>query len=803
LAGGLAESGAESVADGLGLSGTRVLDLAGPLGAYCTRLLADAGADVIKVEPPDGDELRRRPPFLGGQPGPERSLSFAYYHANKRGVVVDFASDRALGTLEELGQHCDVVVLSPTPRHPVAGFDPDRGLLSWVAPEAITCVVTPFGLTGPYRDWRATHLTSAALSGVMYAQGPVPGPPVVIPGLQLYDHVGTNAAIAILAALRARPSAGGQLIDISAHEVLSASYMDLYDYTIAQMINRRRELTGIAGGRLPCRDGMVEFGAATPKQWWGLVELLGRPEALLDPALTHPWVQAQRADALLQVITPIVAAMSQEDFIRRGQDLGVPCTPVNTIGDFAKDPQPRGRGFFVPLHSTVTGTTEAPGAPFLSTRPVLAPYRRPAPLLAQDDAADVARQWRAARSAPPAGAPLAGIRVISFGTAIAGAWSGTVLADLGADVVKLEGPDRPDNLRRFPPRGLPQVHEPSGADTSPMFANFNRSTRSLALDMKDPASVELLLRLVQVCDVIVENYGPGVMDRWGAGYDQLAAANPRIILLSLSGFGHAAGPRSHSLAYGSTVATFSGLTQTWGYVNGTHFDYVSEALGVFGVLAALAARDRTGLGTHLDLAEVEAAACVMGELMLDFLANGHDQEPAGNRVPGAVLSQVVACAGDDRWLAVELEDADDWKRLANVLDRPDLRDASQPPGESAREQMTASLASWARPLTTQQATRQLQQLGLAAGGVQNAEDVAVDAQHRERHFFYEMHHPDLGTGEYPGPVHHMAKTPPRVSRRTPRLGEHNIEVLTDWLGMSAAEAARYAWPNEDGVPVAR
>jgi crotonobetainyl-CoA:carnitine CoA-transferase CaiB-like acyl-CoA transferase len=791
LTGGLAES----AGDGLGLSGIRVLDLAGTLGAYCTRLLADAGADVVKVEPPDGDELRRRPPFLRGEPDRERSLSFAYYHANKRGVVVDVAQPEGLRVLEELGASCDVAVLSPTPRRPVAGFDPDRGQLSWAAPETVVCVITPFGLTGPYRNWRATQFTSAALSGVMYAQGPEPGPPVVIPGLQLYAHVGTNAAIAILAALRARPSAGGQLIDISAHEVLSASYFDLYEYTSAQAINRRREVTGIAGGRLPCRDGMVEFGAATAKQWWGLVELLGRPEALLDPALTHPWVQAQRADALMQVITPIVAAMSQEQFIERGQELGVPCTPVNTIGDFTRDSQPRSRGFFVPLRSQVIGTVEAPGAPFRSTHPVLALYRRPAPLLAGDDAADIALQWRTARPAPPASAALAGIRVISFGTAIAGAWSGTVLADLGADVVKLEGPERPDNLRRFPPRGWPPVHEPSGADTSVMFAYFNRSTRSLALDMKDPALVELFLRLVGVCDVIVENFGPGVMDRWGVGYDQLVAANPRIILLSLSGFGHAAGPRSHSLAYGSTVATFSGLTQAWRYVNGTHFDYVSEALGVFGVLAALAARDRTGLGTHLDLAEVEAAACVMGELMLDFLANGRDSQPVGNRVPGSVLSEVVACLGDDQWLAVELEDAGDWDRLAELLDRADLRDATMPPGESARAEMTASLARWARPLTVQQAARQLQRLGLAAGPVQNVEDVTLDPQHRERRFFYEMHHPDLGTGEYPAPVHHLAKTPPRVSRRTPRLGEHNVEVLTEWLGMSEAEAARFAWPN--------
>jgi len=310
--------------------------------------------------------------------------------------------------------------------------------------------------------------------------------------------------------------------------------------------------------------------------------------------------------------------------------------------------------------------------------------------------------------------------------------------------------------------------------------------------------VDLFLRLAAVADVIVENYAPGVMQRWGLGYEQIAAVNPRIVMLSLTGFGHS-GPRSHYLAYGATVCSFAGLTDAWQYPSGVHFDYLSEAHGVFGVLAALAARERTGRGTHVDLAEVETAAAVMGPMMLDYVVNGRRSVVPGNRVPGAMLSEVVRCRADDDWLAVEAEDADDWRVLARFLKRDDLAEAAlspdgQAPDEAARAALCAALAAWAAELTAQQAMRMLQRAGLAAGVVQDAEDVVRDPQHRERHFLLEMDHPDLGVAEYMAPPHRLAKTPPAVLRPTPRLGAHTVEVLGEWLGMTPDEAAPYVWP---------
>jgi crotonobetainyl-CoA:carnitine CoA-transferase CaiB-like acyl-CoA transferase len=268
-------------------------------------------------------------------------------------------------------------------------------------------------------------------------------------------------------------------------------------------------------------------------------------------------------------------------------------------------------------------------------------------------------------------------------------------------------------------------------------------------------------------------------------------------MLSLTGFGYTEGPRSHYLAYGSTVCSFVGLTQAWGFSHGTHFDYVSEAHGLFGILAALAARDRSGLGTHIDLAEVEAAAAVMGPLMLDYAVNGHDPAPGGNggnMVPWVLFSDVVPCRGDDRWLAVEAEDATDLRRLAELVGCPDPGQPGSPLDEQARLRLSAALRTWARPLTPQQAMRAMQRAGLAAGAVQDNEDVVCDPQHRERRFLHEMNHPDLGVAEYASSPYRLAKMPATIRRPTPRLGAHTIEILDEWLGMEPAEACAYGWP---------
>ncbi len=273
----------------------------------------------------------------------------------------------------------------------------------------------------------------------------------------------------------------------------------------------------------------------------------------------------------------------------------------------------------------------------------------------------------ARRGRSPPGRPLSEIKVVSFGMVIAGAVCATTLAELGADVIKIESPTVPDTTRRLRLADAP-VYEPSGMETSPMFANFNRSIRSLPLDMKQPESVDLVLRLAAAADVVIENYGPDVLERWGIGYEKLAAANPRIVMLSQTGFGHGGGPRSHYLAYGATIFSFMGLTQIWGRSHGTHLDYPAAAHGVFAILAALAARDRTGQGTHIDQAQIEVAGAIMGPMVLDYTVNGH--EPGEDPAPGLVVRGLRR----RRVAGRRARGRRDWQELARLAGAPEGSD---------------------------------------------------------------------------------------------------------------------------------
>lgn len=375
---------------------------------------------------------------------------------------------------------------------------------------------------------------------------------------------------------------------------------------------------------------------------------------------------------------------------------------------------------------------------------------------------------------------LAALRVLSFGTAIAGNVTAMTLAELGADVVKLESPGRPDPLRVRIYPDMPRVVEPSGAETNIMYAGYSRSVRDAALDMKSEAGVRLFLQLLARADVLIDNYATGVMQRWGLGQERLHEVNDRLVHVSVSGYGRT-GPRSHYLAYGSNINAFLGLSHVWA-PHGTQFDYTAVAHALIAIFAGLEHRDRTGSGSYVDLAQTEAGGALMAPLYLDYLVNGGTEETSPNNVPGSLLSGVYACCGHDQWVAVELEDLHDWNAACQLLDRPDLVAApGHEPTADSIGQMREALAAWCALRTAHQAMFVAQRSGLAAGAVHDSEDLYLDAQHRSRGFIIEVDHPDLGPLEYPAPIHRFSKTDVRVRRPSPRVGEHTSDVLREWL----------------------
>ncbi len=385
--------------------------------------------------------------------------------------------------------------------------------------------------------------------------------------------------------------------------------------------------------------------------------------------------------------------------------------------------------------------------------------------------------------AAPLDRPLADLRVLTFGAFVAGNTAALILAELGMDVVKIESEVRPEALRHtyFPDH--PDVFEPSGMPTTALYGGLARSVRSAAVELSGPGGPEVLRRLAASADVVVENFRPHVLDRFGCGFAELQAINPRLSMLSISGYGRT-GPRSGYAAYASNISNHVGLSAAWGHTHGYHFDYVAGYHGALGVLAALRQTAATGRGVHLDLAQVEAGAGVMMPILVEHLATGATYQRRDNHAPGSVLAAVVRCAGDDRWLAVEAIDLADWARLCAAIEHHAPDGA---PGPDDVEAATRTLEAWAGERSPFQAAHMLQRAGVAAAPVQDAADLARDPQLRSRGFIVELDHRDLGRIEYPGAIERTVRPSGGVKGPVPRLGEHTRAVLAEWAGIDDAE----------------
>ncbi|MGP0029381.1 MAG: CaiB/BaiF CoA transferase family protein [Acidimicrobiales bacterium] len=393
-------------------------------------------------------------------------------------------------------------------------------------------------------------------------------------------------------------------------------------------------------------------------------------------------------------------------------------------------------------------------------------------------------------SSPPPSSLLGGVRVLSFGSFVAGNICALILAQLGADVVKVEAPDRPEALRAYDHPEQSPVFEPSGIRTTALFAGLTRGQRSVGIDMSTEAGRDTFRSLVTKADVVLENLGPGTMEAWGCSFADLEAHNPRLVMVSISGYGRT-GPLAGFRAYASNINNYLGLTTAWA-PDGIHFDFVAGIHGTSAVVAGLTQVDHGGSGVYVDLAESEAGAALMAPLYLDVLANGREWRAEPNEVPGALLSGVFPCQGTDAWVAIELEDGQDWETLCRLLGRGDLNVTEGAATPERREALRGALEAWVATLTPLQAAHKLQRVGLAAGPVQNSEDLWRDAQLRSRGSFVEVCHPDLGCIEYPdAPLRWnraWGPTPGHVTGRGPRLGEHTAVVLEEWLGLG--ETAR-------------
>jgi crotonobetainyl-CoA:carnitine CoA-transferase CaiB-like acyl-CoA transferase len=400
-------------------------------------------------------------------------------------------------------------------------------------------------------------------------------------------------------------------------------------------------------------------------------------------------------------------------------------------------------------------------------------------------------------------APLAGLRVADFTWVWAGPFCTLQLAHLGAEVIRVETSTRICVTRMLPP--WPRDATP-GPNTSGYFNQYNQGKKSLALDLKRDEAIEIAKRLVAASDIVVENFAAGVMDRMGLGYEVLRAIRPDVIMIALSGYG-ATGPDHDKVSYGPAQVPLSGMSSVTGYrghppmhVGVSYGDPTGGLFGAVAVLAALMHRARTGEGQYIDLSQWETSIAVLPEAVLDWTMNDRQPPRDGNRDPHMAPHGVFRAAGDDRWLALAIEDDAAWGRLAALMGQAalaaDPRFATLVARKRHEDELEALVTAWSETLPPEEAQSRLQAAGIAAFMVARNRDVAEDEHLRTRGLFVELPHPEVGTRLHVGVPWRMSASDCRVRAAAPCLGADTDQVLRDVCGYDAEDIARL---RSDGV----
>ncbi len=772
----------------------RVVELSRDVAAaYCARQFAAWGADVVTLESSESSPLRRRGPFARTTAVEVASMLWAYVGANKRAVRMP---DGDLSELMGLLDGADVFV-TDWPERDLAALGVSPSELRRILPGLVVVSVTPFGLDGPYAAFQGADLVVEALSGYLGLNG-LPGrPPLRAPGHITGFAVGVNAFVGALAALIRRDRVGrGDLVEVSGVETLASIVPFLrVQYVVGDKV---REGGTEAGVRiLPCSNGWVSFLVADPRYRTMLGEVLAIPDADW-PIDLYAGNYHQCVAKALDFFSRYTRNMTAEEVFEALEARGVVCGKVVSPAELLKDPQLAARDFF----RAAEGFEEGPlyAGPAAKLRNLDIPPIRPAPTLS--DVLQIGELGWLPRSAgwaieKSSDLPLAGYRVLDLTQAWIGPFATLILADLGAEVIKIECHTRPDVWRQASPQPTAITHVVAErVNRSFYFNSVNRNKRDLALDLRTPEGRDLFLRLVKNADVVAENYTPRVMDRFGLSYDTLTSVRPDLVMMSSCGFGKT-GPLSDYKTNGSAVEGLAGWDWLHRYPGGEPVLMgVYQADAICGLqmaaltLVSLVRRLRTGEGEAIDGAMLEASAGYIGDLILQAQFEG-EAELTNNRDPDFAPHGVFPCAGDDRWIAIVVKDDAAWARLAALPDAPGVfataRWRTREGRRADEDVIEAALAGWTRAREAGAVMEQLQAAGVAAGVVRGAIEGLSDPHLSARNWFTPMTHPDLGEHLYNGFPWRFSECALVAHSPPPRLGEHSEVLLRDLLGLSQAE----------------
>lgn len=803
------------------LDGLVVVDFSTARAELAGRLLAELGAEVFKVEPPQGAEARRLPPFdeSRAEDDPDRSLYWASVGGGKKSIVADLEDPAARASLRGLLSQADILIES---------FDPgemERLGLSYpeVAafnPGSIYASITPYGQDGPDAHTAATDLSLEAAGGLLGLQGDSDRPPVPVGYPQASFHAGVQAAADAIIALNERERSGlGQHLDVSMQAAIVWTLMSATGYPKNtgndpppsgpnRIIPIPSPVPGITFPKQwECADGYITVQLAggrvgkTPLQTvleWakadGLVpdHIAERDWSawVMDLVAGHlPLAEAQEA---LAIVGDCFKRHTQHELMQLGTDGGLLLAPILSVEGVFTDPQLKARDYW----RSVLGRTH-PGLPVrLSATPMLDPQRPPRLGEHQAELARFGVRQPVIHGSGSRKRAFEGLKVADFAWIGVGPIVSKALADHGATVVHVESAGRPDLLRTIPP------FKDNIADLNhaQFMANFNSSKLGLNIDLNTPGGREIAKRLIDWSDLVTESFTAGAFERLGFSYAELSKDRPELVMFSTCLRGQS-GPQRGYGGYGGQGAALAGIYGVTGWPDrppcgpwGAYTDFVAPRYGVAALAAAIRHRDRTGHGQHIDLSQVEAAIHFIEPLMLDYTVNGRIAPAAGHESLYASPHGVYRTRGLEEYVALSCETREHWRALCSVAP---LKTFAGPEFDELQVRLAhdaeidAALDPWCAGFETGELVAKLKQAGVPAASALRPSELYEDAQLKHRDFFKWLNHTVMGPTPYDGPVTLFSATPPQYTA-APCLGEHTELVLKDFLGMTEDEIVRYA-----------
>ncbi len=788
-----------------------VLDFTDERGEIGPMLLGDLGANVIRVELPEGSEARNVAPYYNTTNTTTeddlRSLQFVAFNRNKRSITLDPGNDEDQRVLEQLITKADFIFTSRGSRE-LAAFDLDFDKTSAINHRIVQVIVSAFGNDGPHADLKGNDLVIAAMGGPVSLQGVADRQPVRVSAPQVWRHAGVESAAGAMVAHRRMLKTGkAQFVDVSAQCAMTWTMLNGMDAYAIQGYDFERSGSFMSNMSNPIElvhptsDGYI-VALPNSKVIMGSMEWMIEEGVVDDSYRDIDWLQydatIREPDAKPvnlaegnRIVEEFLVKHTKDELYEFGLKQGISLCPVNTLKELLDNKHIKTRDYWVA--SPISDDIKTPGVWCKPSIDAIS-IRQTAPALNQHGSqirAELQEGTETKDHPAPEGdvLPFDGIKVADFSWVGVGPISAKYLADHGATVTRVESEGRPDVLRG----GVPMKGEPH-INHSQFYGDFNTSKRSMALDMKSPASIEIAKKLISQSDVMIESFAPGAIERMGLNYDEVKKLNPSIIMVSTCLMGQT-GPAAGLAGYGYHAAAIAGFYELTGYPDRApsgpwvaYTDTIAPRFIQILLASALDRKRRTGEGCYIDVAQIETALHFLAPELLDFQLNGTNHTRMTNRSSIAAPQGCYPCTGEDKWCAIAVDTDDEWMALAAVIGF----DGASMPTNAERltnhDEIDAAIRNWTSSRSAEEVMQTLQHAGVPAGVVQRSSDLLADKQYKHRGFYRYHDHGAMGNVPYAGHQYRISDYDNGPRGPAPLLGEHSYEVLME-LGLADEEIA--------------